>query len=180
MDDNFEKPINEQEPITEPKKNEDNTAWYIVIGIAIIAFFVYLLSLFKLGEKRKRTRTPDKVQKEEILKSYGVNKRTLGKWVMLFCDPSVLSYETYNKRRRLTGEEYFYLLSRLGLNTDETPVMTKVEIAGATNNHTNTLRNWVIQNIHEFDFPIETYDALNIFPPLIAHQILTSFNRTIV
>ncbi len=180
MDDNFEQPNNEREPITEPKKPEDNKAWYIAIGIAIIAFFVYLFSLFKLGEKRKRTRTLDKVQKEEVLKSYKVNKRTLGKWVTHFCDPSVLSYETYNKRRRLTGEEYFYLLSRLGLNTDETPVMSKAEIASAANTHTNTLRNWVIQNKNAFDFPIGTYDALNIFPPLIAHQILTSFNRTIV
>jgi hypothetical protein len=174
MDDNFEKPINEQEPTTEPKKNEDSKAWYFVAFLAFLLFLGWFVSLFN---SKKKKRTPDKVQKEDVLKMYKVNKRTLGKWVTHFCDPSVLSYETYNKRRRLTGGEYFYLVSCLGLNTDETLVMSKAEIAGAANIHTNTLRNWVIQNIDKFDFPIETYDALNIFPPLIAHQILTSFNR---
>lgn len=180
MDDNFEKPINEQEPITEPKKPEDNMAWYILIWFAVITFIFCLLSQFKSGEKRKRTRTPPKIQKEEVQKMYRVDKQTLGKWVAHFCAPSVLSYETYKKRRRLTGEEYFHLSACLGIRTDETPEMSKAEIADAANSHTNTLRSWVILNIHEFSFSIEAYDALNVFPPLIAHQILTSFNQTIV
>jgi hypothetical protein len=177
MDDNFEQPNNEQEPITNPKKIENSTAWYFVVFLAILLLLSWIVSLFK---SKKKTRTPDKIQKEEVQKMYDVNKRTLGKWVMHFCDPSVLSYDTYKKRRRLTAEEYLYLLSRLGLKTDETPVMSKAEIADAADSHTNTLRNWVIQNIHEFDFSIEAYDTLNVFPPLIAHQILTAFDPTIV
>jgi hypothetical protein len=179
MDDNFENPIDEQEPTTEPKKIEDNTAWYFVIFLSFLMLWGYLVSLFKSEEKPKRTRTPEKIQKKVVQEMYGVDKHTLGKWVAHFCDPSGLSYETYKKRRRLAVEEYLYLQSCLGLPTDETPVRTKGSIADIADSHTDTLRAWVIENIEKFNFPIETYDALNVFPPLIAHQILEAFDRTI-
>jgi hypothetical protein len=180
MDDNFDEPIKEQEPINEPKKNGDNTAWYFFLFLAFLTFLGWLFSHFKWGETRKRTRTPSKIQKEDVRKMYDVDKHTLGKWVKYFCDPSVLSYETYKKRRRLTGEEYFYLSSCLGLPTKEMPVRLKGEIADVADSDTDTLRTWVMQNIDKFDFPIEAYDALNVFPPLIAHQILEAFDRTFV
>jgi hypothetical protein len=66
---------------------------------------------------------------------------------VIFCDPSILSYETYKKRRRLVEEEYLHVLACLGIQTDETPVMTKGIIADIAESHTDTLRAWVIQNI---------------------------------
>ena len=79
----------------------------------------------------------------------------------------------------MTNEEFIHILACLGVRTDETPVMTKGIIADTADSHTDTLRTWVIENIDEFDFSIETYDALNVFPPLIAHQILEGFSRPI-
>jgi hypothetical protein len=120
------------------------------------------------------------MQKDEVCKMYVIDKQTLGKWVKYFCNPSVLSYETYKKRRRLTSGEYLHLLVSLGVRTDETPVMSKGAIADSADSHTDTLRSWVIQNIDKLDFSIEAYDALNVFPPLIAQQILDAFDRTFV
>jgi hypothetical protein len=179
MNDNFEKPQDGQKTTQESKKAQDNPVWYILLFLAFLVFLKWLSSLFQSDEKRKRTRTPDKLQKEDLRKLYGVDKHTLGKWVEYFCDPSVLSYETYKKRRRLVEEEYLHILASLGIQTDETPVMTKGIIADIAESHTDTLRAWVIQNIDEFNFSIATYDALNVFPPIIAHQILEGFNRPI-
>lgn len=111
---------------------------------------------------------------------YRVDKQTLGKWVQHFCDPSVLSYDIYKKRRRLAVEEYDYLISCFGTPTEEIPNRLKGEIADKGDSHTDTLRAWVIQNIDKFGFSIETYDALNVFPPLIAQQISESFTPNII
>ncbi len=108
MDNNFDEPIKEQEP-SQPQK-EDNKTWYFFLFLLFIWAGNYIYNLFTSKEKRKRTRTPDKMQKEDVCKMYQVDKQTLGKWVKYFCNPSVLSYETYKKRRRLMGEEYLHFV----------------------------------------------------------------------
>ena len=77
-----------------PQKN-NNYDWekiipFILLGGFLVWLFYWVSNLFKTKPKR----TPDKIQKEDLLKSYGVNKKTLAKWVQYFCDPKILSLET--------------------------------------------------------------------------------------
>lgn len=157
-----------------PQKN-NNYDWekiipFILLGGFLVWLFYWVSNLFK--------RIPHKIQKEDLLTSYGVNKKTLAKWVQYFCDPKILSLETYHKKRRLTLEESLHLISCLGIKSDEMDVRGKVGIADIVDSDTDTLRRWVIENGHSIGLSIDAYNALNVFPPLIAYNLLNAYDSS--
>ncbi len=158
---------------SDTKTNANNWLWAIVIFVVVCAV-MWICTQGKAAKEKikKRVRTNKSFQKAELCVHYKVDKKTLAKWVELFCGENL---KDYKNRRRLTDKEMALIYLRFGFNCDESPVMSKATIADLSDSHTDTLRRWVIQNGASFGVSIEAYDTVNVFPPLIAHLIFKGF-----
>lgn len=107
-------------------QNKNNSNWGIVVFILfLIAFAAGLFN--KLFPKHSKIKTYPKF---DLVKLYGVDMKTINKWVEVFCDQNELPYDTYKRKRKLPEDMYNYIVECLGKPTDETPVMSKNQIIG--------------------------------------------------
>lgn len=142
-------------------------AWILVAAL-IAAFWSYLN-----GKKTKEVL----IEKKVLLDVYKVNKRTFLKWVHFFCYTDAKQFATYCTKRKITESEYNYIISCLGEPTDAMPVRNKGEIVDHTEGSYETLRSNILDNLDEVGISKRVYDSLNMFPPLIAFRIRSSYQR---
>ena len=151
----------------EPKKENNN--W--IIFLILVAFFAGVFSWFK-------SLIPKPVKyysKSDLAKLYGVDIKTINKWVATFCDQNELPYDSYKKKRKLLEDMYYYIIECLGQPSDEMPVRSKVEIITTNEelcgNEYRAARNSIRLGHEISGISPEVYAMFNVFPPKIAFLI---------
>lgn len=152
-------------------KKQNNINWgFIAVGLFIITLLSILFRKFFPKHLKPQT-----YSKSDLVELYGVDIKTINKWVEVFCDPNKLSYTDYKRKRKLPKEMYIYIIECLGLPTQETPVMSKFQIItngdemfgdeyrGARNSFKVKTRYDTVNS--------DVYATFNKFPPKIAQLL---------
>lgn len=110
-----------------------------------------------------------KFTKKDVSEIFGVENRTLKKWVHWFC-PKAYSAKWKN-RRKLSASEFLRLLlffDRFELAGS----MNKEEIATKCESDTKTLRGEVLSKLAKLGLTKESYDNLSVFPPFMSARLV--------
>ena len=155
----------------ESKKDNNDNKWvgYLLIGVFIIWLIAYLKNLFS------KTPTTKYYRKSDLVKLYGVDLKTINKWVATFCDQNILPYDTYKRKRKLPEEMYNYIVECLGEPTEDMPVLSKFQIVtggeDSSDNEYRGVRNSIRLDSDKIGISPDVYAMFNVFPPKIAHLI---------
>ena len=155
----------------ESKKDNNDNKWvgYLLIGVFIVWIIAYLKNLFS------KTSTTKYYRKSDLVKLYGVDLKTINKWVATFCDQNRLPYDTYKKKRKLPEEMYNYIVECLGEPTEDMPVLSKFQIVtggeDSSDNEYRGVRNSIRLDSDKIGVSPDVYAMFNVFPPKIAHLI---------
>ncbi len=136
-----------------------------VLVFSLLAFFGWLLFWRKRAEK---------IEKRDLIRPYGVDKKTFSKWVQIFCS-DLIEPAKYKACRKLPVEIADAIQERLGTCTDEMPVLTKGIIIEKSDSSYRTLRENIQKFPEKFGLTPEAFASLDIFPPKISAHILESF-----
>lgn len=116
-----------------------------------------------------------KIKKSFLVKYYGVDKATLGKWIEYFCQDVFPDYQIYKNRRTLTLAEAITVIHILG-NMEENKVLSKKDIYQIGEGNYRSLRESIYQYPDQFGITKEVYEKLRLFPPNISQKILAQFS----
>jgi hypothetical protein len=141
--------------------------WIIILG-----FFVFL---FVLLFKNPKALFGKYIWKKKFTDVYGVDKKTINKWVKYFGQESFPDYEKYLKRRKLSYFEYFGLIENFG-SIDDYPVLSKKEIVEQCDGTYKSLRESIQQYPDKFGISPEAFSDLRKFPPKIGQQIVKQYS----
>lgn len=159
----------------EKKTNEnahDNTnslwGWLFII-------FVFIIIWWK-SQTSKKQKEPYITTRKAFAKLYDVDLKTFNKWVRLFSDPAILSYNTFAKQRGVTQKQHDYLLALFGSPTEDKPKYSKAQIVALDDDvfhHTEyrSGRESLKLFFDKYKISLEIYAQLNFFPPLIGREI---------
>jgi hypothetical protein len=150
-------------------KKQNNINWgFIAVGLFIITLLSILFR--KFFPKKPKT-----YSKSDLVKLYEVDIKTINKWVEVFCDPNILPYEVYKRKRKLSEDIYNHIIESLGLPTDETPVMSKFQIItngeDMLGDEYRGARNSLKLEPHSDTINHNVYAIFNLFPPKIAQLL---------
>ncbi len=152
-------------------KNPNNSNWGIILLILLVMGFFSWLSQ-KLFPKQTKAKT---YPKSDLVKLYGVDIKTINKWVHVFCDQNQLPYDTYKRKRKLPEDIYNYIIECLGLPSEETPVMSKFQIItngdDMLGDEYRAARNTINLETHSDIILPKIYAMFNVFPPKIAQML---------
>jgi hypothetical protein len=113
-----------------------------------------------------------KVYKGVLIVKYGVNKKTFAKWMRWIYYQDEEKFQDYTKKKKLPKYEIDNIIKFFGEPTLTMPVLTKGQIIKDEEGTYESLRGTVQKYSDEIGLSIEAYDAIDIFPPLIAKRIL--------
>lgn len=116
----------------------------------------------------------DKIPKQELVKYYRVDKKTIGKWVKYFCGEKI-DFISYNRQRKLELHDYLWITTILG-DPNEFPIYTKQKIIEECEGTYTSLRNSIDEYAERFGITGTIFRRLNKFPPSISQQIIQQFN----
>jgi hypothetical protein len=159
----------EKEKSEAPSKQRywwENLFIFIILCTFIAAIFRYLNP-----KKSKEVQ----VEKRVLYEMYGIDKKTLAKWIHLFCCKYDFQFEYYKNKRKLPKSEFDEIVAILGEPCAETPVMHKKQIVTLTEASYESLRDCIIKYPQKMGISIEVYDSLSRFPPSISKQIIKHF-----
>jgi hypothetical protein len=150
------------------EKNTDENGWSLKAILFFIFGGLFLWFLYKLQGKKKE---PYVTTRKAIAKQYGVDLKTLNKWVQVFADTKVLSYTNFTKQRGLTQSQYDYLIQLFGEPTEGKSKYSKFDIVasdeGIGHNDYRDVRESIKQSPDKCIVSPEVYAQLNFFPPRI-------------
>lgn len=150
------------------KKQNNHNWWGIAaIGLLIIALLTILFRKFFPKDSKPKT-----YSKSDLVDLYEVDIKTINKWVEVFCDPNQLPYADYQRKRKLSEDMYNHIVECLGIPTDETPVMSKLQIItdgeDIFGDEYRGARNSLKLGPHSDIINPDVYAMFNKFPPKIA------------
>ena len=153
--------------------SDQNKEWAIVaLVFAILGFLAFLFHKVIPQTKVRISKT----DKGELIKIYNVNKKTFAKWVQFFCNPQILSIESYRKKRRLTDDEVAHIFESFGFPSEETPALSKGQIIEITEGCYKSLRGSVLYFSEKFGISQKAYQSLNVFPPRISQNMIKRYS----
>ena len=151
------------------KNRGEKNEWFItIIILAVITFLTYLFH--KITPKKSKT------DKADLIEMYGIDKKTLAKWVLYFCDPTLLNHKTYLSKRRLTDNEVNHIIESFGIPCKELPVRTKGDIIKISEGTYRSLSQNISKYPEKYSISKEAFAALSKFPPRIVYSILQHYN----
>lgn len=151
--------------------SEQKSWWQGFIAFVIIAAFLGAIWHYFNKKKSKEVQ----IEKRVLYQMYDIDKKTLAKWVSLFCCKQDFSYGYYKKKRKLSKSEFDKIVAILGEPSEETPVMNKSQIVTLTEGSYETLRDCIIKYPNQIGISIDIYDALSVFPPSVSKKIVKHF-----
>lgn len=166
------------------KENQKQPFWERMTTTGWLLFFAALALLGaylfkdKINDYIFRTK---KFTKKALREPYNVSNDTFNKWVFYFCNPELINYEDYLKKRKLSYFEYSNIRYCLGVPTEKTPVLLKKNIADPYADSTGNIHRGLRKSIRKAasaENPIitpEIYAKMDVFPPKIAQLLLRHF-----
>lgn len=151
--------------MSEKEPNKSNNTNNPILWLIII-----FILLFRGG---KSLFTQKVYTKKYVADLYKIDYKTLAKWVNSFA-PNL--FNNYSKISKISTLEYYALINAFGDITEEYKVLTKKQIAEYCDSDKRTLRNCIIKNSAHFGIDVDTYNALDKFPPRIVEQIIKAYN----
>jgi hypothetical protein len=155
----------------EPNKNDNKWWGYFIVAVFILWIVAYFKKLGLLISPTKY------YPKSDLVDLYRVDIKTINKWVETFCNPAILPYDIYKKKRKLPEGMYNYIIECLGEPTVDMPVLTKLQIVtnndsdGIYGNEYRGVRNSIRLDPEAMGISPDVYAMFNVFPPKIASHI---------
>ncbi len=120
-----------------------------------------------------------KLPKQALVKRYGVDKKTLNKWIELFCHDLIPDFDAYKRKRTVSLLDYLSLTARLG-DPKAHPILTKKEIITRAEGSYYTLRGCVENYTDQYGLPsVEAYLSVKKFPPNVGRKLLENYSEII-
>lgn len=110
--------------------------------------------------------------KSDLCRLYGVDKKTLNKWVAHFCP--AIDTQDFKRRRKISPEMFHRIVQTLGEPDGGANVLRKNQIIVASESSYPVVRQFVRMFPEKCSFTLEVYDKLSAFPPLIARSLLNA------
>lgn len=151
-------------------KNHPNTPR---TGLEVFALLIGLLLCFHYLQIRIDWKKA--LEKRVLHRIYGIDPKTFGKWVVLFC-PDLIAPECYARCRKLPPHLALAILLRLGLPCTETPVLGKRQIIESAEGSYRTLRESIWRFPDRFGIDPAVFKTLHVFPPEIARQMRSQYS----
>jgi hypothetical protein len=161
----------------EPEKEKSEAPpkqryWWENLFIFILLFtFIAAICRYLNPKKSKEVQ----IEKRVLYKMYGIDKKTLAKWINIFCCKYDFQFEYYKNKRKLPKSEFDEIVAILGEPSDEMPVMNKKQIITITEGSYESLRGCVIKHPEKIGISIKDFDSLSMFPPSISKKIVKYF-----
>lgn len=151
--------------------------------LALLIAFCLLFSLFfhrmhgHKPKKRQKGKMTDRkaIRKKDLLKRYGVDKKTFSKWVRFFVAPGQAEFDAYKSARLLSESQCTQIIGALG-EPGEFPMMTKGEIVGQSESTFRALQEFVQRFGNLYGVDATVYASLQKFPPNLAKRLIADFN----
>ena len=156
------------EPIKETHSDMRNPIAWVILFI-LLAWGI-LSSLYHRWVKKNT-----KVYKGVFVEKYGVNKKTFAKWMQWIYFQDEAQFKSYTQKKKLSLLEVDQIVEFFGEPTPTMAILTKGKIIEDCNGSYETLRITVSKFSDKIGLSIEAYDALDVFPPLIAQGILKHY-----
>lgn len=115
------------------------------------------------------------LEKRALYRIYGIDPKTFGKWMALFC-PDLIAPEHYARCRKLPPHLALAILLRLGFPSEETPVLSKRQIIESAEGSYRTLRESIRRFPDRFGIAPAIFKNLHVFPPEIARQMRSQYS----
>ncbi|NUN99953.1 MAG: hypothetical protein HUU01_04985 [Saprospiraceae bacterium] len=111
---------------------------------------------------------------------YGVNVRTLKKWLVYFHPEGKLFLSNFNQKRKFDLFEASLVISSLGLpeafeDFGGHPSLSKKQIVNEGEGNYRTLRESIIVHNEKWKISVEAYNAMSVFPPAASAQLREIF-----
>ena len=144
---------------------------YLSILLFLLILWTLLLWLFKnfFGQLQF-----DKIPKQELVNYYGVDKKTVNKWVKYFCSERI-DFTSYKQQRKLDLHDYMYIIITLG-NPKEFSIYSKQKIIEECEGTYTSLRHSIDEYADRFGISGDTFRRIHKFPPNISQQIIRQYD----
>lgn len=154
------------------EENGDSDKRNFIAWMMVFALFMWGIfrSLYHIWVKKNT-----KVYKGVLIEKYAVDKKTFAKWMGWIYFQDKNEFKDYIQKKKLSQFEIEEIIEFFGEPTPIMPILKKGQIIKDKNGSYETLRSTVLKFSDEIGLSIEAYDALDIFPPLIAQRILKRF-----
>ena len=153
----------------ERKTNEETHnfwAWFFAI---MVIFWIWV----KVQVHKKE---PYITTRKTLSKLYKVDLKTFNKWVRIFSDPAIITYNSFTKQRGVTQKQKKYLLELFGSPKEDKRKYSKAYIVAFDDDeleHTEyrSGRESLRKFLDKYNITPEIYAQLNFFPPRIGHEL---------
>ncbi|MBL7818914.1 MAG: hypothetical protein JNL70_28195 [Saprospiraceae bacterium] len=156
------------EPVEETHSDKRNLIAWIILCVLIA---LGILS----GVYHRWVKKNTKVYKGVLIEKYGVHKKTFAKWMRWIYFQDENKFQEYTKKKKLSQFEIEEIINFFGEPTPTMSILTKGKIIGDRDGTYETLRSTVLHFSDKIGLSIEAYDAIDVFPPLIAQRILKHY-----
>lgn len=154
---------------------EDNVHSHKPNLIALIILFFVLAWGILSALYERWVKKSTKIYKGVLIEKYAVDKKTFAKWMDWIYFQDKNEFKSYIQKKKLSLFEIEEIINFFGEPTPAMPILSKGKIIKDNGGSYETLRSTVLKFSDEIGLSIEAYDALDIFPPLIAQRILKHF-----
>lgn len=83
--------------------------------------------------------------------------------------------EEYKQKKKFSFIEYTEVQKLFGIPSEETPILSKKQIAKACDSDSQTLRECVLIKPHFYGLTKEAYLSMSKFPPSISQKIINAY-----
>jgi hypothetical protein len=163
-----------QEPEKEKSEAPSGQQYWWQNPLILTLLFAFIVGIFHFFFNRKKSKEVQ-IEKRVLYEMYGIDKKTLAKWINIFCCKYDFQFEYYKNKRKLPKSEFDEIVAILGEPCAETPVMNKKQIVTLTEASYESLRDCIIKYPQKMGISIEVYDSLSRFPPSISKHIIKHF-----
>ena len=151
-----------------PEPPRQSSLLNFLVSSAFILLIYFLFVIKKIHKKKT-------VSKTEIANYYGVDRKTLNKWVLYFGKEFFPDYDDYLSQKRLTELDAAILKYVLG-NPKKFPVMSKKQIIKEREGTYSSLRECVKTYPHLYGLTFKAFLNLKKFPPKVSAKIIKAYD----
>lgn len=155
--------------------NQSNKFLFSETYLSILFFLIIIWVLFLWICQYLFDKIPfEKIPKQQLVSYYGVDKKTMGKWIKYFCK-DCMELNKYKQQRKIDLVDYLYITTTLG-HPDEFPIYTKQRIIEECEGTYTSIRDSIDKYPDKFGITGSTFRRMHKFPPNISQQIIQQFD----
>ncbi|MBL7816110.1 MAG: hypothetical protein JNL70_13920 [Saprospiraceae bacterium] len=155
---------------------EKKTNKNLNMALGWLITIILIVTLWLAAQTQKLKKEPYVTTRKTLSKLYEVDLKTFNKWIQIFSDPAILSFDTFSKQRGITQQQKDYLLALFGSPTQDKTKYSKAQIVAFEDDELHhaeyrTGRESIKKFFKKYNITPEMYAQLNFFPPRIGREL---------